>query len=523
MSKKHLQPKFIDLRAEGFSLRTIAKKIKVDYRTCFDWECELKERVREAHQAKLDYLTEKYLLTQLNKIKTYANIKERLQNIVSNSHFSDMKSSEVINQIINLDKEIEKLLPQNVVIDITTKDQQNNKIATFEEFCDKADYPKPFEKQIVMRDFAFNNSGVRMILGARGYGKSDYITIMGAAYEIYKQPYKMRILIITKSKERNIAMLTEIKNALEKNGIQLEKANASCVRVAGLLGKDHSISAVTLKAVSLRGRHPDLIILDDPVTEDDTSQAVRDVAEKKYYEASKLTKEIIIIGQPCHKYDLYEKLRPSFKEQCKLLEVIHGEIPQLDHDLDALRLAGVSEESIKASYFLEVPKEGSTPFDKVKYLEKWPEGGSSVAFIDPSFEGGDYTALTIMKAHFNGVAVVGFVYKKAWNHCIDEMLLKIKKYNVARLAFETNSLGDMPLQVLREHIKNIGIIGRKNTANKHARIMNAGIFAHLIHMCKESDKIYIDQVVKYEYNSKNDDAPDSLASCLTWLGLVREK
>ena len=77
------------------------------------------------------------------------------------------------------------------------------------------------------------------------------------------------------------------------------------------------------------------------------------------------------------------------------MEVPHGSIPELDHDLEAQRLAGVSEESIQASYFLKVISEHLSPLDKIKYIDRYPPG-DSIAFIDPSFEGGDYTALSFV-------------------------------------------------------------------------------------------------------------------------------
>lgn len=387
---------------------------------------------------------------------------------------------------------------------------------TFSEFCVQANYPKPYPKQIEMQEFGINESVARLILGARGYGKTDYVVILGIAYNIYLRPLDSKTLIITKSKERNAAMLKEIAQACMANGIVFEKQNSNSLRVAGLHGKDHSVSAVTIKTVTLRGRHPERVIMDDPVTEDDVSEATRLHVERVYNEVSKLCANVLIIGQPAHKFDLYAKLRPLLKG----LEVPHGTIPELDHDLEAQRLAGVDEASIQASYFLKVLNEGSTPFDNIKYLDKFPIGESAVAFIDPSHEGGDYTALTILRAHFGGVAVVGFTWKKAWNHCLDEMVEKLKAYHVQKLAFETNALGDQPIIMLRQMFGG-GVVGRRTISNKHARIMAAGSYAHQIHLAKESDKQYINQVVQYEYNSKHDDAPDSLASCMGWIGLIR--
>ncbi len=391
---------------------------------------------------------------------------------------------------------------------------------TFKEFCETAGYPKPYEKQIEMVNFGMNETCARLLLGSRGYGKTDYVVILGIAYQIYLNPFVETNLIITKSKERNAAMLREISNACIANGMSFEIDNTTHLRIMGLQGKDHSVSAVTIKTVTLRGRHPKRTVMDDPVTEGDTSEATRAHVERVYNEVNKLCSNILILGQPAHKYDLYAKLRGSVKT----LEMPHGTIPQLDADLEAQRFAQVSEASISASYFLKVLSEGVSPFDQVKYMDTFPTGESSVAFIDPSFTGGDYTALSIIKAHMDGVAVVGFVYKKSWNHCLDDMLPQLKKYNVRKLCFETNCLGTQPLDVLRNIFgDDIGITGRVSDSNKHSRIMAAGSYAHLIHLSKESNNTYLEHVVKYEYKAKYDDAPDSLASCLEWIGLIRGK
>lgn len=400
-----------------------------------------------------------------------------------------------------------------------TPEDAEEGIRTFEEFCLRADYPAPYRKQIEMMKFGIEETEARLLLGSRGYGKTDYVVILGLAYEIYLDPQNSKSLIITKSKERNASMLREIQQACEKNGVVFEKANSNCLRVAGLLGKDHSVSAVTIKTVTLRGRHPKRVIMDDPVTEDDASEATRLHVERVYNEVNKLCANVLIIGQPAHKYDLYAKLRPLLLK----MEVPHGAIPELDADLDAQKKAGVSEASISASYHLKILSEGTTPFDNIKYMDLFPTGDSAVAFIDPSHEGGDYTALSIVKSHMDGVAVVGFIWKKAWNHCLDDLVGPLQKYNVKKLCFETNALGDMPVDIMRKTFSGLGVVGRRTTSNKHSRIMAAGAYAHLIHVAKESAPNYIKQVVEYEYNSKHDDAPDSLASCLEWIGLIRGK
>lgn len=51
----------------------------------------------------------------------------------------------------------------------------------------------------------------------------------------------------------------------------------------------------------------------------------------------------------------------------------------------------------------------------------------------------------------------------------------------------------------------------------------AGSYAHQLYLSKQSDRSYTDHVVKYEYGAKFDDAPDSLARGLEWLGLLKVK
>ncbi len=232
-----------------------------------------------------------------------------------------------------------------------------------------------------------------------------------------------------------------------------------------------------------------------------------------------------MIGQPVHQFDLFEEVRPLLRK----MEVPFGSIPELDPDLEALRIAGVDPASISASYHLKILSMGKTPFDKIKYLDKF-QPGDSVAFIDPSHEGNDYTAVTIIRSYLGGIQIVGFVWKMAWNHCATDVMgqpgivSRLKQFGVKRVCFETNALGDEPIRMLRELVpEGTGVVGRKSTNNKHSRIMAAGQYAEAIHLSKESDRLYTDQVVKYEYKSEFDDAPDSLATCLEWMGLVRGK
>ena len=396
---------------------------------------------------------------------------------------------------------------------------------TFTQFCLNASYPAPFPKQEEMRAFVLDETEARMLLGARGVGKTDYATVMGTAYDVYEEWFDgtfVRTLIMSKSKSRNAAMVEEIAKALEANGVPLEKENTSCIRVQGLVGKDHSVEAITIRT-SMRGRHPDRIIMDDPVTDEDVSEAMRLLVKRKYNEALKLTSNVCVIGQPAHQRDLYAELRGL--KTMKRLEVPHGMIPELDHDLEAQRLAGVDENTIQASYHLKIITDGTTFFSNIKYIDSLP-AGPKVAFIDPS-DGGDYTAISLFKGLVGGMGVEGYVWKKAWYHCLDDIIAICKANGVARICFETNMTGTQPIAQLRDLVKKlglgIGIVGSHSDSNKHALIQAAGSYSHMIHLSRKSDKTYADHVVNYEYKAKYDDAPDSLARGLEWMGLLKGK
>lgn len=514
----------VKLSKKGKTDEEIADIVGISARTFRYWKGKYPEFISDLKDAKLeaDSLVEASLYRRATgyyheEEKIYI-IKDKITRVKVMKHYPPDTAA----GIFWLKNRQPKVWRDSHVLESTLPPTNDGAIKrTFEEFCEKAGYPKPYPKQVEMCEFGHNPEfGIRLLLGSRGYGKTDYVVILYTAYLIYLNP-QYKALLVTKSENRNTAIMSEVEKALVANGVEIEKFNQTTLRVKGIHGKDGNIDALTIGASGIRGRHPNIVLMDDPVTPEDTSQATRKKAKKVYDELAKLCKNILVLGQPVHQLDLFQTLRPVLKNK---LEVPYGSIPELDADLEAQRAAGVSEESIQASYFLNVVSEFDMPFTSIKYVDSYPIG-PSVAFIDPSFKGGDYTALTILRSHFDGVVVQGYAFKKAWNHCLDEMVQAIREHQVQRVAFEVNSLGDQPVIMLRQALDGlgIGVVGKDSTNNKHSRIMNAGAYAHLIHLSKTSHKTYIDQVVQYEYGAKNDDAPDSLASCLEWVGLIRGK
>ena len=400
-----------------------------------------------------------------------------------------------------------------------------NIMKSYPEYCAGVGYPAPFQKQVEMYDFAFQyrNKTPRLILGARGYGKTDYITINGSGFELLKNK-QLKILLITKENERGKEIVAEIREGLSRQGVKFANRAKKKIRLKGCRGKEDNFTALTIRSRGLRGRHPDLIIMEDPITPEDTSETERRRVKKVYEELLKLSKNVVIIGQPVHAEDLYQELRNVIPT----LEVWYGAIPELDADLAVERSAGVSEASIQASYFGVIIDDNSLPFRNIERVDYYAK--NNVMFIDPSHKGGDLTAIAIGGFIGDVLPVVGFAFKKAWYDCLEELDAILGQFNVGRICIETNGLGELPIMQLRSAGLS-GVMGKNHTGNKHSRIMNCASFVESLKLTqysgasailKSANDLFIERVRKYEYNIKQDDPPDAMAGLCGMIGIIKD-
>lgn len=398
-------------------------------------------------------------------------------------------------------------------------------VGSYIDYCERSQYPKPFPKQVEMADWAFvHKEEPRLILGARGYGKTDYVTINGSGYKLLNDR-QYKILLITKENERGKEIVAEIREGLERNGVKFANRAKKKIRIVGCRGKEDNFTALTIRSKGIRGRHPNLIIMEDPITPEDTSETERRRVKKVYEELLKLTRNIVIIGQPVHAEDLYQELR----DKIPTLGVWYGQIPELDKDLDVERSAGVSEASIQASYFGVITDDNSLPFRRCEVVDYYNR--KNVMFIDPSHKGGDLTAVAVGGFLGDTLPVVGFAFKKAWYDCLEEFDYIMGRYGVGRVSIETNGLGELPVMQLRS-AGMAGVMGKNHTGNKHARIMNMASFVDAIKLTKVTDvppafiqanELFIERVKKYEYNIKQDDPPDAMAGLCGLIGIIKDE
>lgn len=413
-------------------------------------------------------------------------------------------------------------------LSFTKKATGDGKIS-INEFAVNAGY-NPLEPfQMDQYNFIYNNElkEPRMLMGCRGTGKSVTCSIIGAAYQIYLNP-NFTIAIVTKEAKRSMELVRAVGQCLEANGVDLEEYNGIKLNVRG---KGKFISQANCKGLALGGRgfrglHPDLIIMDDPVTEIDAWSATERIRVKdKYDEIVKLNSNIAIIGQPVSNKDLYSTLWdiiPTFKQDWNMIpDKFFGTIYK--PDLEKMRLT-VSEKTIQMSYFLNVPDDPSLAFAKIEVCDYvCPKNRM---FIDPSAGKGDYTGVAIGGIFMNTgkFVTVGFMFQEAWYDLIPTIEMLIQMFHVSGLWVETNGVGaGMP-----DALYKIGMPCQEvcTTENKHHKIIGFADQVPNMALTKLSSSIindgtileanerFIENVKDYTYDIQHDDGIDAMISLI---------
>lgn len=149
------------------------------------------------------------------------------------------------------------------------------------------------------------------------------------------------------------------------------------------------------------------------------------------------------------------------------------------------------------------------------------------SWLDPSFKGGDYCALSHLgRVKSTGkVILFGTAWKCAWNMspAFPAIVKQIRKWGPDKFWFEDNSLGTVPKsEFAREGLNAIGVT---TIINKEDKIYKVAAFTKdLIALSKpQSNSVWFDLVVDYTDEAEYDDPPDSAASLIVQTGMIKEK
>ena len=101
---------FIELRAEGHSYLSIAKKLKVSKSTLFEWGKEFKDQIQEREFEIIEEIQESYKRTKKARVETLAKRLQKLEQKLDDSDLKDIPATDLLKMIQTTKQELEKEL-----------------------------------------------------------------------------------------------------------------------------------------------------------------------------------------------------------------------------------------------------------------------------------------------------------------------------------------------------------------------------------------------------------------------------
>ena len=149
------------------------------------------------------------------------------------------------------------------------------------------------------------------------------------------------------------------------------------------------------------------------------------------------------------------------------------------------------------------------PFAELENINYGSMPQAHTCFLDPSFAGGDFTAITFGGLVNGQLCVWGYCFKLSWSRCVDDIAKLVKLYNCENCFYEENALSLVPQEMFAE--KGIDFVGHLTLGNKENRIYK--VAAYTAHRTKlltnHSNSAYIKNINEYQDGADYDDAPDN--------------
>lgn len=367
----------------------------------------------------------------------------------------------------------------------------------------------------------------RALQAHRNSYKTTAILIVGVVWWLTFNNPNERILILRKSWDQAAEIVTAIKNQFESDFIRyVYKSIFDIDDVRGKVWRDSAINIITKENVTpetnvsclgvggnITGGHFTKIFADDLITiKDRTSTAERENTKTYIKELTNIVTvdgTICYTGTPWHKEDGWALL-PAPKTYPVGSIKIKGFTPE--KNLAYKKRLGASLYS--ANYELKHVADEDQLFQEPAY-GKWPDKFRRInAWLDPSYEGKDSTALSMIGIDFDDRAWVrGWVWFKHVIECYNLVVKCMNDFKAGTLYVETNADKGYSKRDLAE--KYTSVLGRNESANKHIKIIS---FAkqnwEMLTFADDCQPEYINQIMDYSEDADLVDAPDSLAALI---------
>ena len=261
---------------------------------------------------------------------------------------------------------------------------------------------------------------------------------------------------------------------------------------------------------SLTGKHFDRIFTDDIVNlKDRQSKAERDQTKAVYQELQNIKNRggrIYNTGTPWHKEDCFTLMPNAEKWDYKRTGLISDE-----------EIANIRQR-MTASLFAANYELRHIAAEDVIFTDPVQNGDPAMVeqgdcHVDAAYGGEDYTAFTIFKKRGDKYYLLGKLWHKHVDDCMDEICRLREQYNCGKIFCEDNGDKGYLAKDLRKRGERA--VTYHESMNKFVKITsylkNAWIDVIFV---TGTDEEYINQICDYNENAEHDDAPDSAASAV---------
>lgn len=162
------------------------------------------------------------------------------------------------------------------------------------------------------------------------------------------------------------------------------------------------------------------------------------------------------------------------------------------------------------------------PFANIETIES-DKKYKSYAFLDPSFTGGDFTALNFIAEENGDLVTWGYCWREGWETVAPVIKDLLIEHGASEFYYESNNIATAPMTVFAR----LGIEAnpRYSLGNKHNRIYQASYETkgRVTLITNKSNNDFIQNFTDYNKNAPHDDAADAFTSNLLCQGILSNK
>lgn len=264
-------------------------------------------------------------------------------------------------------------------------------------------------------------------------------------------------------------------------------------------------------------------------TKDRESRAERELTKRIWFELNSNIKNpsgwVVSTGTTWHPDDVFSVMPPAEIYTCydtglltdeQIQEIKDNMPPALFAANYELRFVA-SDDCMFTTPNMVDEKDYYDEENKVTYLDLLKNG---ICFLDAGYGGGDYTAFFTMNKIKNTSDYIAYgrCWRKHVNDCIPEIENLIKKYHLGTLRLENN--GDKGYLAREFKYRGIRVATYHERMNKYTKISTYlyRLWKN-IKWTKQTDEIFIGQILDYTETAEHDDCADIAANgCRFYIG-----